>query len=242
MRNAMKSWRTILTIAVAALLAAVQTHAQVPRNSFSVVLLVGDTQGPSSLENLPSSPGIHKALNDVKDFLPYRSYRVLDTQWLRSGMTHMNGADGQDYEVTVEAGEFMRVKDGGVMPFDPSSGKPSVLVINFHLQESGAATIAGEEYARSVQAAELDKQRAALKAQLTALREQVKKDSDAMVQEMEARIKRIDAQIRLARARKLLDSHFEMAPGETVVVGTSKIGGGDKALVVLLTAVASGGK
>ena len=39
------------------------------------------------------------------------------------------------------------------------------------------------------------------------------------------------------RARKLIDSKFEMAVGETVVVGTSRLGGGDKGLVVLLTAV-----
>jgi hypothetical protein len=43
----------------------------------------------------------------------------------------------------------------------------------------------------------------------------------------------------MARARKLIDSKFEMAIGETVVVGTSKIGG-DKGLVVLLTSVAGG--
>jgi hypothetical protein len=52
---------------------------------------------------------------------------------------------------------------------------------------------------------------------------------------------RLHKQIRLARAHKLIDTQFEMAAGETVVVGTSKIGG-DKGLVVLLTAVPAGGK
>jgi hypothetical protein len=61
----------------------------------------------------------------------------------------------------------------------------------------------------------------------------------AMVQEQKARIEQLDKQIRLAKARKLIDSRFEMAIGETVVVGTSKIGG-DKGLVVLLTSVAGG--
>jgi hypothetical protein len=46
----------------------------------------------------------------------------------------------------------------------------------------------------------------------------------------------------MARAKKLIDSQFEMEIGETVVVGTSRIGGGDKGLVVLLTSVAAGGK
>jgi hypothetical protein len=52
-------------------------------------------------------------------------------------------------------------------------------------------------------------------------------------------IAQLTKQIRMARARKLIDSRFEMAIGETVVVGTSKIGG-DKGLVVLLTSVAGG--
>ena len=41
--------------------------------------------------------------------------------------------------------------------------------------------------------------------------------------------------------RKLIDTQFDMAIGETVVVGTSRIGG-DKGLVVLLTAVPAVGK
>lgn len=59
-----------------------------------------------------------------------------------------------------------------------------------------------------------------------------------MIQEMKARC---DRQIRLARVRKLIDSRFDMAFGETVVVGTSKIGG-DAGLVMLLTSVTAGGK
>jgi len=62
------------------------------------------------------------------------------------------------------------------------------------------------------------------------------------IQSQEALVNNLIKQLRLARAHKLIDTQFEMAPGETVVVGTSKIGGGDKGLVVLLTAVAAGGK
>lgn len=40
-----------------------------------------------------------------------------------------------------------------------------------------------------------------------------------------------------ASAVQILDTSFGMKPGETVVVGTSKIEGADKALVVLLTAI-----
>ena len=228
----MKALRIIVT-AAALVSTAAAAHAQRP-NGYSVILLLGEVQG-SGGGDLPPAPGVRKALSDVKDFLPYKSYKVLDTQWLRSGMTHMKGVDDQEYEVTVRADEFMRMPGGGAMPYDPASGKPPAIEVSFHLQESGAATVPGEEYARSVQAAQLEKERASLQAQ-------AKTASGPMVQEMDARIKRLDAQIRLARARKLMDSKFEMAPGETVVVGTSKIGGGDRGLVVLLTAVMSGGK
>ena len=39
------------------------------------------------------------------------------------------------------------------------------------------------------------------------------------------------------RARPMIDTSFTMDVGETVVVGTSRIAGGDKALIALLTAV-----
>jgi len=230
----MKTLRFLM--AIFALACASTAFAQA-RNGYSVVLLLGDTQGAMSLDNLPSAPGIRKALGDVKDFLPYHSYKVLDTQWLRSGMTRMSGPDGQEYEVTVEAGEFMRGKDfNGMLPYDPSSGKPPVLVISFHLQEAGAAMNSSEEFGRSVPAADMERRLQKLKAQLAM------PQSDEMKKKVGDDIAQAEKQLRMLRAKKLLDSRFEMAPGETVVVGTSKIGGGDRGLVVLLTAVTSGGK
>jgi hypothetical protein len=221
----------ILTIA-ATLLFATSAFAQSTQRGFSVVLLLGETQNPGGGDGLPPAPALRKALSDVKDFLPYKSYRVLDTEWLRSGSTRMRGLDDQEYDVNVESGEFMR-RGSDLVRYDPSSGKDGLVVVNFHLQEAGAAQNSSEEFGRSVPAAELEKQRASLQAQMPSAQ-------GAMVQEMKARIERLDRQIRLARARKLIDSHFEMAFGETVVVGTSKIGGGDKGLVVLLTSVAGG--
>ena len=49
--------------------------------AFSVALLLGEIQGASAADNLPD--GARKALADVRDFLPYKSYRLLDTQWIR---------------------------------------------------------------------------------------------------------------------------------------------------------------
>jgi len=237
----MRNLKAIVSAAVVAILFAGTAYAQKKQNGYSVILLLGDAQGPSSLDGLPPAPGVRKALDEVVNFLPYKSYRVLDTQWMRSGMTRMKGAEDQEYEVTVNADEFMRMPGGGVLPYDPASGKPPVIGIRFLLQESGAPTIDGEEYARSMQAAQLDKQRITLRDQLAELRARYGAQHPAVVQQ-ETRIKQLDAQIGQVRARKLMDARFEMSAGETVVVGTSKIGGGEKGLVVLLTSVLAGGK
>ena len=219
--------KAIRLIVAAAALVCIATAAQAqPRqNGFSVILLVGENQAAGGADGLPSAPGVRKAFADVKDFLPYRSYRVLDTQWMRNGSTRMKGVDDQEYEVEISGEEIVELP-----PFQKK--KDGWLTVQFKLQESGAASVPGEEYARSMQAAELEKQLASLRALLPAAQ-------GAMVQEQKARIERLERQIRLARARKLIDSKFEMAIGETIVVGTSKVGG-DKGLVVLLTSVAAG--
>jgi hypothetical protein len=202
---------------------ATAANAQSTQRGFSVVLLLGETQSTGGGDGLPPAPALRKALSDVRDFLPYKSYRVLDTQWLRGGSTRMKGPDDQEYDVDLAADQIMP------NPFHPKEGMLNVV---FHLQEVGAAANSSEEYGRSIQAAELEKQRASMLAQMPSAQ-------GAMVQEMKARLERVEKQIRLAKARKLIDSRFEMAIGETVVVGTSKIGG-DKGLVVLLTSVAGG--
>ena len=225
----MRTWKTIPAMAVAAVMCATAAHAQGARRGFSVILLIGENQAAAGGDSLPPAPAVRKALNDVKDFLPYRSYRVLDTQWLRSGSTRMKGLDDQEYEIVVEAGEFMRV-GAGVLPFDPSTGQPGIIVVNFHLQEAGAAANSSEEFGRSVQITNLERELQSAKARIAM------PQSDEMKKVIAADIARMEKMIRLARARKLIDSHFEMAFGETVVVGTSKIGG-DKGLVVLLSSV-----
>ena len=218
----MRMFRIFVTAAM--LLSATFAHAQSTQRGFSVVLLLGETQAAASGDGLPPAPALRKALNDVKDFLPYKAYRTLDTQWLRGGSTRMKGLDDQEYDIDLIA---------DAIPAVPLCTKDCVLNVIFHLQEVGAAANSSEEYGRSIQVADMEKRRAALVAQLPSAQ-------GAMVQEQKSRIEQLDRQIRLAKARKLIDSRFQMALGETVVVGTSKIGGGDKGLVVLLTSVAGG--
>jgi len=79
----MKALRFLISFAVLAL--ATTAFAQPKQNGFSVVLLIGDSQNAGGGDGLPAAPGLRKALNDVKDFLPYKSYKLLDSQWLRGG-------------------------------------------------------------------------------------------------------------------------------------------------------------
>ena len=219
--------RIITAIAGLGLLCATAAHAQTARRGFSVVLLLGETQGTTSADGLPVP--VRKALADVKDFLPYSSYRVLEAELLlgsKGATSRLKGLDDQEYDIDLTADEIMP------NPFHPKEGMLAVL---FKLQEVGAATTPGDEFARSMAVNGLEAQRANIQGEMNTASESAKKG-------LREAIARIDKSIRMARARKLIDSRFEMAVGETVVVGTSRIGGGDKGLVVLLTAIGAGAR
>ena len=71
-----------LTCAACVLFTCVAAHAQqkpaAPQlRGFSVVLVQGDQEGTSS--ELPAAE--RAAINDVRDFLPFKSYRLLDSSW-----------------------------------------------------------------------------------------------------------------------------------------------------------------
>ena len=81
-------------------------QAQEPKRvqGFSLLLLLGDTQGAAQPANI-SAPA-RKALADIKDFLPYKSYRVLDTQWVAgtengNGSGNVRGLDNENYQFTL---------------------------------------------------------------------------------------------------------------------------------------------
>jgi hypothetical protein len=85
------------------------TAQEPPRvQGFSVVLLLGEMQGtmtPNTARAL-SAPA-QKALSDIKDFLPYKGYRVLDTQWVAGSefgesKGRIRGVDDKDYEFLLQ--------------------------------------------------------------------------------------------------------------------------------------------
>jgi len=89
--------------------AATTVYAQAegaPRfNGFGVSLVLGEAQGGVT-DKLPA--GATKALLDLKDCLPYKSYRVLDTLWMQPSSSHpiLKGLDGKSYELAIDASGY----------------------------------------------------------------------------------------------------------------------------------------
>lgn len=211
-----------------------QTAASSALQGFSIVLVLGDVQDGATADNIPAAA--RAALADLKDFLPYRSYRVLDTAWvLASSATRqavssrLQGPDEQSYEVTLDR-----------MPVGTSS-----LQVGFEMRDPSGNPDRKRAADRGVM---LRKQLAQLAEQLRrAEAAQNRGEIDALRQRIIVTEFEIDAQqekeTRYASgAATLIDTSFTMSLGETVVVGTSRMRGGNKALIVLLTAVTRGAK
>ena len=245
-----------------------QTPASLGVHGFSVVLVIGGTQGASSSasDNVPEAA--RKALADMKDFLPYKRYQLLDAAWILccapdttqvSG--RVRGPDGRDYLYTV----------------DPGAITGSKLNLRFNLREIREVPVSSANVDKLSDTARLEY----LKHQSEAVRELEEAElqvrtirprvevGTAMPSELEsATIRLRSAQQRVrdlerigggsaqgrgsastnstARAssggrgstsygRELMDSSFLISPGETVVIGTSRING-DQALIAILTA------
>lgn len=153
--------------------------------TFQLVLLVADSQGGSRFENVPANA--QKALDDVKGFLPYTNYRLLDLAWIRSSRNaeaQIAGPDGRSLSASLrffsDAADPDRIDVQRLVIVE--APKPPLLL----------------EAPRSDGAP-------------TALAPQP--------------------------LRPLLETSFGMRAGETVVVGTAKLDGPSKALVVLLSAL-----
>lgn len=206
---------------------------------FSVSLVLGDLAGAATPDNLPA--GAKKALSDMRDFLPYKSYRLLDTHWIlccssvqsASVSGRLRGVEEEEYAFYID-----------VRP----ANEWSELAVRFNLRDTGTAA---EHLVTSVVSAEQERRVAELKrerdevarrsgqggqADQAAARAQYE-DMLRKVQESEhaaAQARRATTAAR-SGARNVLDSTFSMKVGETVVIGTSRLKG-DKALIALLTA------
>jgi hypothetical protein len=216
--------------------------ASVPApQGFSVVLVLGEMQGTGAAEGVPAAA--RKALADMKDFLPYKGYRLLDTQWTlccgsSTTVTRLRGPEEQDY----------------ILELNPSlAGVNGRWHVRFALREPSGAESGGEGALGPRESANLAAQKRDVENRLRALRERYS-ENHPETQLMRAQIAELEVQaarqreaekttarmvqsVRLS-TRALIDTSFTMDIGETVVVGTSRIKG-DKALIALLTAVPS---
>jgi len=229
-----------------------------PRRGFNVVLLLGDMQDASGLDTVPVAA--RKALADMKDFLPYKGYRLLDTQWVlasNSGpaITRLRGVEDQEFELELRAVSAFQAG-----PPAPSSTGISV---RFFLREGsdGTTAVKGALHANELaktdsgtleisrEIFQLERERDDLQIVINKGRKQVEagaqdpnevKRQEAQLAAVTRRIadlkQSLAASSSKASGRAVIDTSFRMDDGETVVVGTSKVKGGGKALIALLTA------
>ena len=218
-------------------------------HGFSVVLVVGSLTGtttPAANEGVPDAA--KKALADMKDFLPYKRYQLLDAAWMlccasaRSGVSGLvRGPDDRDYRYQVD-------------PIGVSDAKLDVRFTIREMAESTATRTSNRtalhpaELERSRQMAEAIHEREEAERQLAAAQALRRKDLIS-VRELEAkeiRSRQAEARVRDMRTltstsvqgsagQNVIDSTFSISSGETVVVGTSRLNG-DRALIAVLTA------
>jgi hypothetical protein len=218
---------------------------------FSVSLVIGDLTGAATADNLPA--GAKKALSDMRDFLPYKSYRLLDTHWILccSGVPatvagRLRGAEEDDYTFTVS------VRPAG------SSWDQGELGITFSLRDAGGSADQAQAVSNGVvvsandrlrRMSELIRERDDLERRYAegnrkygdqhpnqvSLRSQLE-NSRRRIQELERMAQTATRTTSRGRdLRPVLESTFSMKVGETVVIGASSLKG-QKALITLLTA------
>jgi hypothetical protein len=273
MRHVVRVGLTALAVAVAAAPAAAEQATAplpfkkdayspsdpMPRRGFSVVLLVGDVQGPGYPKPIPEAA--MRALADMRDFLPYKGYNLLDTQWIIGGtsspaVTRLRGLDGQEYELELRASPLLTPGTAAPDPramsvrfvlrdVDTSGGSESGRTLPS--KESGKADPAAAEVAREI--FQLERERADLQIQVEHKRRNVEvgvgdpvevQRIQTQLSAVTRRVQELKQQSLAATAkgsgRAVIDTSFRMDDGETVVVGTSKMKGGSNALIALLTA------
>lgn len=199
---------------------------------FSVTLVLGEMQGAATPDNLPA--GAKKALDDMRGFLPYKSFRLLDTQWILCCATggfadvfpptllgRLRGDEEQEYQF-------------GITILDASGPQLSVRYVMNHAGPSATKKLSNAELEARMHLAEALRQLAEAQnsgkptAPLQARVEEIQRDMGGLIP------------VNVGAKGAVIDSTFSMDVGETVVIGTSSLKG-DKALIALLTAAPRSG-
>lgn len=223
---------------------------------FSLTLVLGDMKGGGVSDAVPAAAA--RALADMKDFLPYKSYTLLDTAWtIGSGTikTQLRQSDTQvfDIELRTSGGAnvltYARPREGtgstGVSNVGITiAGGGTVNVSNFRMRRAGAggADRERQDVESALHATEqtlqmLRQQYAdAARASTESARQSAANLQQRIAQVTEEQNRLRAASDSMAAKDAIIDTSFRMKVGETVVVGTSRQQG-DRALIVIVTAV-----
>jgi hypothetical protein len=222
---------------------------------FNIVLVLGETQASGASESVEDLPGgAKKALSDMREFLPYKHYRVLDSQWtsccggaraqLSGRLRGLVGVPGANNAVNLVHRPYAFALE--------ASNSADGLAIHFELKAEEV------EGVRRLTDRDTPRERADLQAEIETLGLQIR-EAEGKVKvgalapldvrplqdrhaSLQRRLEGLGGETRESGSRSIIQTRFSMEPGETVVVGTSRLGG-DKALIALVTAVRrTGGK
>jgi hypothetical protein len=224
---------------------------------FSVVLVLADLQASTAPDDVP--PAARRALADMKDFLPYKSYKLLDAAWIlgqgtTGTTTRLRGPEEQEYELRMSTQLSSPTRSFTSTP-DAQGARTTTnttVFVRFTLNEAMSSEIAhveaalAQEARRSTETTRASQEReiVRLEAELRAAEQQ---KNETKARELRAALARArNRPDRSAQATRppskrfsgtIIDTSFNMEVGETVVVGTSRLQGNSRALIALLTAV-----
>jgi hypothetical protein len=193
--------------------------------AFQLILLEADrAAGGGDPGALP--PAARKALADLANFLPYTSYRLLDAAFVRTNREArvvVEGMEGRAYEATLQ------------FRGDPRAPDAELLMERFSLRLIPSDVIGLLMGTARAEAAA--KPAAAPPPARAGGSSRVAGDSPSAGERNPTAAPAPQATPMPTLAENLLNTSFSLRRGETVVVGTSKLDGGSRALVVLLTAL-----
>lgn len=160
-----------------------------PTRLLQISLLAASKTGPSELADLPANT--RQAIEDIRQFLPFKSYRMLDTALVRSSRgarTTLRGPGEREYRVALNFLQQPQDDKLQVLHFELVQERP--LAVAFSARDAARAT--GGESPPLAPRPPLG---------------------------------------------PVISTSFSAEIGQTVVVGSSRLDGGDEALVVLFTAL-----
>ena len=233
------------------------TPAALGIHGFSVVLVVGSLNGAPATAT-GASDGVpeaaKKALNDMKDFLPYKRYQLLDAAWMmccassRSGVSgRVRGPDDREYRYQVDPLSVSDTKLDMRFTIREIVDAPLAAVLVSQGKVSDSAKV---EHSRALYDAIRERDETENQLRAAKQRHDVglvpTSELEAVQQRARRSAQRVEELQRLGSGggafhgtsgQNIIDSTFAITPGETVVVGTSRLNG-DRALIAILTAAA----